>query len=40
MQELQRLGMHPSFGLAAGAESAKFASAELVQDRFGHDRSG
>ena len=40
LQEPQRLRMHPSFGLAAGAKSAKFPCAELVQDRFGHDRSG
>src|SRR3954469_24618100 len=37
LQQAQRLGMHFSFRLAAGAECLEAAVAQIIQDRFRHD---
>ena len=39
-QELQRIRIDLAFGLASGAVCTKFSRADLVQYRFGDDRSG
>src|SRR5438270_9011486 len=39
-EEIDRVGMHLAFGMAAGAERLEFSSTVAVEDGFGHDRSG